>query len=48
MVFQVSSVHGKQKCAAGHMDQLLRKAAGPQQKLPVRISLVDLDTDKEK
>ena len=29
-----SSVHGKKKYAAGHVDQLLRKAAGPQQKLP--------------
>ena len=29
------SVHGKKKFAAGHMDRLLRKAAGPQQKLPV-------------
>ena len=29
------SVHGKKKYAAGHMDQQLRKAAGPQQKLPV-------------
>ena len=31
----MNSVHGKKKYAAGHMDQLLRKAAGPQQKLPV-------------
>ena len=29
------SVHGKKKYAAGHMDHLLRKAVGPQQKLPV-------------
>ena len=29
-------VHGKKKYAAGPMDQLLRKAAGPQQKQPVR------------
>ena len=28
-------VHGKKKYAAGPIDQLLRKAAGPQQKLPV-------------
>ena len=28
-----STVHGKKKSAAGPMDQLLRKAAGPQQKL---------------
>ena len=31
----LSSVHGKKKCAAGHVDQLLRKAAGPLQKLLV-------------
>ena len=31
----VISVHGKKKYAAGHMDRLLRKAAGPQQRLPV-------------
>ena len=29
------SVHGKKKSAAGPMDQLFRKAAGPQQELPV-------------
>ena len=29
------SVHSKKKQAAGHMDQLLRKAAGPQQKSPI-------------
>ena len=34
------SVHGKKKCAAGHMDQLLRKAPGPQQKLPVHSYIV--------
>ena len=32
----VSSVHGKKKYATGHMDQLLRKAAGPKQVLPVQ------------
>ena len=30
-----ASVHGKKKYAVGHMDQLLRKDAGPHQKLPV-------------
>ena len=30
-----TSVHGKKKYAIGHMNQLLRKAAGPQQTLPV-------------
>ena len=30
-----NSVHGKEKYAVGPMDLLLRKAAGPQQKLPV-------------
>ena len=31
----VTSVHGGKKYAAGHLDQLLRKAAGPQQMLLV-------------
>ena len=31
------SVHGKKKYAAGPMDQLLRIAAGPQQRLSVHI-----------
>ena len=30
-----SSVHGKEKYTVGPVDQLLKKAAGPQQKLPV-------------
>ena len=29
-------IYGKKKCIAGHMDQLLRKAAGTLQMLPVR------------
>ena len=33
--YPATSVHGKKKYAVGHMDQLLRKAAGPQQKLPI-------------
>ena len=34
-----NSVHGKKKYATGHMDRLLRKAAGPQQMLPVRTPI---------
>ena len=40
-VSDVISVHGKEKYAVGPMDQLLRKAAGPQQKLPVHSLHVD-------
>ena len=32
-----NSVHGKKKYAAGHMDRLIQIAAGPQQKLSVRM-----------
>ena len=34
-ICKVYNVHGKKKYSAGHMDRLLRKAAGPQQMLPV-------------
>ena len=39
--FDMTSVHGKKKYAAGHMDQLLTRAGGPHQKLPVRTLLSD-------